>query len=608
MQTHHLDSPHHQEPISDPGDYLIEALENYYAIGEPWLAWQDLRKFGLLLKYSDYYNFHTSYSLLWLQMLMDYYDYYDYTGDIALVRELAGPPKKNTVFANCPRNLLRQLRRKKRWLPLLGRIASGGCWRGDPAVWQVARCAARLREMPKRFEGWIVATPDRRKFAVRITSYPELDISPSTSRYLRGRLAASWVQTRILPTTHLVINVIGAMVCLAIAIFTKGMIAVAAITAIGFFISILFPTLYALANRKHGRPHRAGIGPAGDGFCGMRAHSGATGQDCGFHRVATVVCARVRSLSFCRLLRVRDVASLMTQELENFELLVTSNRTGENEIFAVNTATGDARNLTRHPGSSERYASWSPDGSLAAFTSDRDGAYNLYLMDSDGGHLRQLTHEPAGMIAGMQRWTADGAWIYFGLFGKPDPLMGRIAPDGSGFSVIETGVDPAVSPDGRTIVFARNLADGHCLFRMETDGTGLRQLTHKENPWAGVHASWLPDGSGILYADCVDGALELFRSDPYGGGAMQLTHSGPGWASTSPSASPDMRRIAFRRCDEIFWRDPQSSERAYRESRADKRPVWIMGIDGSDPRVIEPLHYQIGIDGSRPSWRRLLTR
>jgi hypothetical protein len=33
------------------------------------------------------------------------------------------------------------------------------------------------RHLTKLFEGWIVATPDRRKFAVRITSYPELDIS-----------------------------------------------------------------------------------------------------------------------------------------------------------------------------------------------------------------------------------------------------------------------------------------------------------------------------------------------------------------------------------------------------------------------------------------------
>jgi alpha-L-rhamnosidase len=86
MQTHHLDSPNHQEPICDPGDYLIESLANYYAFGEPWLARQDLRKFGGLLRQLNYRNFHTSYSLLWLQMLMAYYDY---TGDRALVIELA---------------------------------------------------------------------------------------------------------------------------------------------------------------------------------------------------------------------------------------------------------------------------------------------------------------------------------------------------------------------------------------------------------------------------------------------------------------------------------------------------------------------------------------
>jgi hypothetical protein len=33
------------------------------------------------------------------------------------------------------------------------------------------------KHLTKYFEGWIVATPDRRKFAVRITSYPEVDFS-----------------------------------------------------------------------------------------------------------------------------------------------------------------------------------------------------------------------------------------------------------------------------------------------------------------------------------------------------------------------------------------------------------------------------------------------
>jgi hypothetical protein len=86
LQTHHLDSPNHQEPISDPGDYVIESMVNFYAFQQPWLTRQDVRKFAWLLKDENYHNFHTSYSIGWLQMLMDYYDY---TGDKTLVEEMA---------------------------------------------------------------------------------------------------------------------------------------------------------------------------------------------------------------------------------------------------------------------------------------------------------------------------------------------------------------------------------------------------------------------------------------------------------------------------------------------------------------------------------------
>lgn len=87
LQTHHLDSPQHQEPISDYGDYLIEDLDSYNAFApNPWLARQDLRKWAWVMKNAHYRTFHTSYALLWLQALLNYYDY---TGDKDLVEELA---------------------------------------------------------------------------------------------------------------------------------------------------------------------------------------------------------------------------------------------------------------------------------------------------------------------------------------------------------------------------------------------------------------------------------------------------------------------------------------------------------------------------------------
>uniref|UniRef100_UPI00375137D7 alpha-L-rhamnosidase C-terminal domain-containing protein n=1 Tax=Armatimonas sp. TaxID=1872638 RepID=UPI00375137D7 len=84
--THHLDSPHHQEPISDPGDYLIASLVNYAAFFQPALTIQDSRKYAWILTQCKNQNFHTSYALLWLQMVLDYWDH---TGDDSLVRELA---------------------------------------------------------------------------------------------------------------------------------------------------------------------------------------------------------------------------------------------------------------------------------------------------------------------------------------------------------------------------------------------------------------------------------------------------------------------------------------------------------------------------------------
>ncbi|HEY3781312.1 MAG TPA: alpha-L-rhamnosidase C-terminal domain-containing protein [Fimbriimonadaceae bacterium] len=110
MQTHYLDSPHHHEPISDAGDYLIESLNGYYAFGEANLARQDLRKIARTLEQRHFQSFHTSYSLLWVRMLMQYYEY---TGDASLPIELAKPVHqlldrfetyigKNGLISNAP--------------------------------------------------------------------------------------------------------------------------------------------------------------------------------------------------------------------------------------------------------------------------------------------------------------------------------------------------------------------------------------------------------------------------------------------------------------------------------------------------------------------------
>ncbi|MCX6631098.1 MAG: hypothetical protein NTW28_26090 [Candidatus Solibacter sp.] len=86
-------------------------------------------------------------------------------------------------------------------------------------------------------------------------------------------------------------------------------------------------------------------------------------------------------------------------------------------------------------------------------------------------------------------------------------------------------------------------------------------------------------------------------SDPDGANHIQLTSLK--LAATSPAVSPDGKWISFRLCDEIYWKYSATSRKAYAEQRTDKRPVWTMGMDGSNPHVVELLHWDTTIDGSR---------
>ena len=53
---------------------------------------------------------------------------------------------------------------------------------------------------------------------------------------------------------------------------------------------------------------------------------------------------------------------------------------------------------------------YSPDGKTIAFTSDRDGGDNIWLMDADGKNRRQLTKETLRLV-NSPAWTPDGQYV-----------------------------------------------------------------------------------------------------------------------------------------------------------------------------------------------------
>jgi len=83
-QTLHLDSPRHCEPMACTGDYYIETLMTAFSFGDMTLAAFDVRRTAELIRYQNGVMFHTTYSLIWVQML---WDVYMLTGEKSLLED-----------------------------------------------------------------------------------------------------------------------------------------------------------------------------------------------------------------------------------------------------------------------------------------------------------------------------------------------------------------------------------------------------------------------------------------------------------------------------------------------------------------------------------------
>ncbi len=66
---------------------------------------------------------------------------------------------------------------------------------------------------------------------------------------------------------------------------------------------------------------------------------------------------------------------------------------GDSDIFAVGVEGTGLTNLTNFPGA-DREAVWSHDGKLIAFASNREGNWEIYVMNSDGSNVRNVSNRP----------------------------------------------------------------------------------------------------------------------------------------------------------------------------------------------------------------------
>jgi tricorn protease len=130
------------------------------------------------------------------------------------------------------------------------------------------------------------------------------------------------------------------------------------------------------------------------------------------------------------------------------------------DLWIVSREGGDARRLTSGVGV-ETLPSFSPDGTMIAFTGEYDGNRDVYVVAATGGVPRRLTFHPADEF--VLGWTPDGKKILFASWGSSfrhfEDQLYTVPVDG-GFPAklpIPIGEEAQFSPDGTHLVYVPHL-------------------------------------------------------------------------------------------------------------------------------------------------------
>jgi TolB protein len=256
----------------------------------------------------------------------------------------------------------------------------------------------------------------------------------------------------------------------------------------------------------------------------------------------------------------------------------TSDRSGHKEIYVMDYDGFGQQKVTGHQSTSMSPA-WRPDGGALAYTSFFSGAPGIYLADLGSGRKRPLVS--SGSLNTTPSFSPDGGRIVFArsVNGNVEIFVTPVGNESLRRLTHSNAIDtnPAWSPKGGEIAFTSGRAGNPHIYLMDAEGANQRRLTFEGDYNDG--ATWSPSGDLIAYTSRRGGRFQIAVTNVVTL-ATQVITSGAG-ENESPAFSPDGRKIAFT------------------SRRGGTKQIYVIDVDGSNLR-------QLTREGNNdmPDWSR----
>lgn len=179
----------------------------------------------------------------------------------------------------------------------------------------------------------------------------------------------------------------------------------------------------------------------------------------------------------------------------------------------------------------------SQDGRRVAFASNRNGYWDLYVLDLPGGQISRLTDTTEYEAA--PSWSPDGLWLAYEAYHDDnlEILIRSVSEPGDPIHLTSDPAadhSPAWSPTGRNIAFVSDRSGENEIWLADLDKNEAERFQNISNNPTGTdgHPVWSPDGSKLAWAGEADGFHNLFVWD---GPQANLRILGSGdWPAWSP--------------------------------------------------------------------------